>query len=93
MHSVTSNAVAVAMHGYKIKEKTITGTTNPYGIIYRNNSTMTGDEKIIFAICPTDDICVRVGYHTANGIWLQVLTYNNTPLANVFVSIDVIYLE
>lgn len=93
MHSVTSNAVAIALNNMKIKANTVTGTTNVNGVIYSANSTLTGREFIIWAICTTHLNCyINLGF-SIYGSWVQIKEYNGNLLINTSVSVDIIYLE
>ena len=96
MHSVTSNAVYTFLGGYKVKNKTVKGTTNANGILYKDNSggTIIGTERIINAKVTTrNDTIARVGTNLSLGQWLQMLDYNNNKLANTYFEVSIIYTE
>ena len=95
MHSVTSGAVYSALDGKTIKHKTVSGTTNSWGVLYKNNSggTILGTERFINCYLKngTDDYVCLVGSSPVNGQWIQVRNYQMTIMSNTYVEIDVIY--
>jgi hypothetical protein len=94
LHAVTSNAVAEALNNYSLKKKTVTGTTNANGILYKDISNLVGTEIIINAICTSvNDKVARCGYSNVTGYWIQVMNVNNTLYSNTSVTVDIIYLE
>lgn len=76
-----------------LKKKTITGTTNANGILYKGNSTLSGSEILIGAVRTdiADCICF-IGWGGSNGYWIKVCDYDLTTKANTAVTIDVYYL-
>lgn len=80
-----------SLNGLSFKTKTISGTTNANGMLYRGNSNLDGTERVIFAkTVESKDYKVAIGY--GQGIWLQVLNYNGTSLGNTQVSVEIIYV-
>lgn len=92
MHSVTSNAVYSALYQL-IKKKTITGTTNGNGILFKSNSNLDGTEIILNAIRTdySNDVCL-VGWQTGVGQWLEIIEYDLTRRINTPVTVDIYYL-
>lgn len=76
-----------------LKKETITGTTNANGVLYKDNSTLSGSEILIGAARTdiVDCICL-IGWGGANGYWIKVCNYDLTTEANTAVTIDVYYL-
>ena len=93
MQSVTSNAVALALDGKTIKHKTISGTTNQYGVIYKGNSNLLGTERIInsYLANGNDDYFCLSGSSPTNGQWIQIRNYLNTVKSNSSVEVEIIY--
>ena len=102
MHSVTSNAVAQALDGKTIKHKTVKGTTNSNGVLYKSISdgTLTGEERIINAyvsnfsnyFCLTGWSNNIAGDGKVVGQELMVIDYDYTKVVNTYVEIEIIYL-
>ena len=77
---------------YTLKKKTVTGTTNANGLIYKENSNIVGTEIPLFAkVTSANDYYVNIGYGI--GVWLQIKSYNGTLLANTQVTCEMVYLE
>lgn len=94
MQSVTSNAVARALGGYKLKYKQVAGTTNNAGTLYRDNSNLVGNECIVFANCVShDDYMYSVGYHSWNGVWLKAVNWDYSAIGDTYVVYDILYFE
>ena len=101
MYSVTSNAVANALDGKTIKHKTVKGTTNSNGVMYKSISggTLTGEERIINAyvsnfsnyFCLTGWSNNIAGDGKIVGQELMVINYDNTKIANTYIEIEIIY--
>lgn len=101
MQSVTSNAVANALDGRTFKHKTVKGTTNSNGVMYKSISdgTLTGEERIVNAyvsnfsnyFCLTGWSNNIAGDGKIVGQELMVINYDYTKIANTYVEIEIIY--
>lgn len=76
-----------------IKKKTVTGTTNPNGILYNGNSNLSGTEKVLSAYTVSgSDYKVDIGKSNSSGYWLQLLNYDGSRVGNTATSIEIYYI-
>ena len=100
LNPVTSGAVYSALDGKTIKHKTVTGTTNGNGVLYKTIATgLTGEEKIVNAyVSNYSNYFCLIGWSNniasdgkIVGQELMVINYDYTKIANTYVEIEIIY--